>query len=107
MTRAIGLAIAIIYVRMSAAVDLGSAASSGDARCCCVCCDDYSLKPQPCVPCAPIGRCNDYCPKPMPCTAPLRYCGPNDFCPKPCNLYLPPCWPAWYSCGLPEPRISK
>jgi hypothetical protein len=86
-----------------AAVEVDAAATNCTARRCCTCPNDYCPKPLPCVPCAPLGKCDCYCPKPLPCPpCPLRYCGPNDYCPKPCCLYLPPCWPAWYSCGSLE-----
>lgn len=69
-------------------------------RSCCTCCDNYCPKPQPCVPCAPLGCCNDYCAKPYPCPpCRLCYCGLNDYCPKPYCFNLSCCWPAWYSCG--------
>jgi hypothetical protein len=98
--------LALIAILGSA--NLGQATETGpqlqcsEPRSCCLCPDDYCPKLQPCVPCAPLGCCNDYCPKLMPCTAPLIYCGPNDYCPKPCCFYLPPCWPAWYSCGTAQ-----
>lgn len=101
MIRGVAILIAVWVSSAAAAADFGPVDVRCDARSCCLCCDDYCPKSMPCVPCAPNGCCNDYCAKPMPCTAPLNYCGPNDFCPKPCNMYLPPCWPAWYSCGAP------
>ena len=77
-----------------------SVAPTCEARSCCVCPDDYCPKPLPCVPCAPRGKCDNYCRKPLPCAPCVGgYCGPDDYCPKPCNFYLPPCWPAWYTCG--------
>jgi hypothetical protein len=84
------------------AADIGPVSNYCDARRCCTCPDSYCPKPQPCVPCALRGCCDDYCPKPMPCTASLRYCGCDDYCPKPSCIRLPPCWPAWYSCGAPS-----
>lgn len=97
----LALVAALALPMFAAAADIGPDAPCADARRCCVCPDDYCPKPLPSVPCAPLGCCDDYCPKPLPSTAPLCYCGPNDYCPKPCCLYLPPCWPAWYTCGAP------
>jgi hypothetical protein len=100
------LVLAVMVAKATLAGDLGPATSCCDARRCCTCPDNYCPKPQPCVPGAPWGCCDDYCPKPMPCAQPLRYCGPDDYCPKPCCLYLPPCWPTWYSCGAARPTSS-
>jgi hypothetical protein len=98
MTRGLALLMVAVLTPSSIAADTGPVATCCDARSCCTCCDNYCPKLLPCVPCAPRGCCDSYCPKPMPWTKPLCYCGPNDYCPKPC-IYVPPCWPAWYSCG--------
>ena len=99
---------ALAYFANSArAADLGPAPRCCDARRCCTCPDDYCPKPLPCVPCAPRGCCDDYCAKPLPCVpCALRGCC-DDYCPKPCCIYLPPCWPAWYSCGAPRALLSR
>ena len=91
------------FAETGAATDTGPIATHCEARSCCNCRDDYCPKPLPCVPCAPLGKCDCYCPKPLPCLpCDLHYCAPDDYCPKPCCLYLPPCWPAWYTCGAPN-----
>ena len=102
MRRGVVVLLIVASARLAAAAESGPISTCCEARSCCTCPDNYCPKPLPCVPCAPLGQCDCYCPKPMPCTSPLRYCGPNDYCPKPCCLYLPPCWPAWYSCGALE-----
>jgi hypothetical protein len=92
------LAVAIAHNTLSA--EIGPATRCCETYRCRTCPDNYCPKPQPCVPCAPLGCCNDYCPKPLPCLpCPLCYCAPNDYCPKPYCLNLSPCWPAWYTCG--------
>jgi len=76
-------------------------------RCCKNCPNDYCAKPMPCA--TPLRFCgpNDYCAKPMPCETPKRYCGPDDYCRKPCNIWLPPCDPAWYTCGTGGCCVAK
>jgi hypothetical protein len=104
MTRTSAILLLLALAGGVFASDMTSDCTRCDARRCCTCPDDYCPKPLPCVPCAPRGCSNDYCPKPLPCVpcAPRGCC--NDYCPKPCCIYLPPCWPAWYSCGAPACR---
>jgi len=64
------------------------------------CCpDDYCPKPLPCAPPVSCRGPNDYCPKPLPTTCPAKCFGPDDYCPKKCPIFLPPCYPPWYTCG--------
>lgn len=75
---------------------------STERRPCCSCVDDYCRKPMPVVPPYKYPYCgkDDYCAKPMP-VVPLYkypYCGKDDYCPKPCTMWLPRCYPTWYTC---------
>ena len=73
----------------------------------CPCCpDDYCPKKlPPCPPRVCSHAPDDYCPKKLPCVRGVKCCGKDDYCPKPCRIYLPLCYPPWYTCG-PGPGCS-
>jgi hypothetical protein len=103
----LALLVMLVVAHVSTAAEITPIETNCDARRCCVCPDYYCPKPLPSVPCAPLGNCDCYQAKPLPCPPCfLHYCAPNDYCPKPSCLYLPPCWPAWYTCGVVECKTA-
>jgi hypothetical protein len=74
----------------------------------CPCCPDDCCpkKLAPCPPRVSSHAPDDYCPKTLPCVCPVKCCGKDDYCPKPCRIYLPPCYPPWYTCG-PGPGCGR